>query len=125
VSARLSPAHAHIPAKTVARNHDASIPATCGLAEPECGLDGAVISVTSAEIPTPMLRPCHQYGHNRPDETSKSTMATNTNKSSRASLQLTHELRGYIRRMRSCAPTENLKNTSNPEIHQQSLSITP
>jgi hypothetical protein len=40
-------------------------------------------------------------------------MATITHKSPRASLQLTHELRGYIWRMRSCAPTEN-----NEEQHQ-------
>jgi hypothetical protein len=41
---------------------------------------------------------------------------TATNKSSRASLQLSHELGGYIRRMRSRAPTENLKNTTNTKI---------
>jgi hypothetical protein len=51
-------------------------------------------------------------------------MATITNKSSRASLQLTHELGGYIRRMCSRAPTENLKNTSNTKIHHLSLSVT-
>jgi hypothetical protein len=39
------------PSETAARNRDASIPATCRLVEPECGLDGAV---TSAEIPAPM-----------------------------------------------------------------------
>jgi hypothetical protein len=43
----------------------------------------------------------------------------------RASLQLTHELGGYIRRMRSRAPTENLKNTSNTKTHRLSLSATP
>jgi hypothetical protein len=52
-------------------------------------------------------------------------MVTITNKSMRASLQLTHELGGYIRRMRSRAPTENLKNTFNSKIHQLSLSATP
>jgi hypothetical protein len=52
-------------------------------------------------------------------------MATITNKSSRANLQLTHELEGYIRRMRSRAPTENLKNTSNTKTHRLSLSATP
>jgi hypothetical protein len=51
-------------------------------------------------------------------------MATITNKSSRVSLQLTHELGGYIRWMRSRAPTENLKNTSNTKIHWLSLSAT-
>jgi hypothetical protein len=34
----------------------------------------------------------------------KATTATNTNKRSRASFKLTHELGGYIRRMRSRAP---------------------
>jgi hypothetical protein len=52
-------------------------------------------------------------------------MTTITNKSSRASLQLTHELGGYIRRMRSRAPTENEKNTNNTKIIRQSLSVTP
>jgi hypothetical protein len=51
-------AHSRVrPCKTTARNRDASIPATCRLAEPERGLDGAVISVTSAEIPAPMTTP--------------------------------------------------------------------
>jgi hypothetical protein len=52
-------------------------------------------------------------------------MATITHKSSRVSLQLTHELRGYIRRMRSRAPTENMKNTINTKIVQLSLSVIP
>jgi hypothetical protein len=45
-------------------------------------------------------------------------MATITHKSSRASLQLTHELGGYIRWMRSRAPTENTKNIINTRIIQ-------
>jgi hypothetical protein len=49
-------------------------------------------------------------------------MATTTNKSSRASLQLTHELEGYIQWMRSPAPTENLN--TNTKIHRLSLSAT-
>jgi hypothetical protein len=52
-------------------------------------------------------------------------MATITNKSSQVSLQLTHELGGYIWQMRSRAPTDNLKNTSNTKIHRLSLSVTP
>jgi hypothetical protein len=43
----------------------------------------------------------------------------------RASLQLTHELGGYIQRMHSRAPTENTKNTINTGIVQLSLSTTP
>jgi hypothetical protein len=51
--------------------------------------------------------------------------ATVTNKSSRVSLQLIHELGGYIRRMRSRAPTESLKNITNTKTDQLSLSATP
>jgi hypothetical protein len=53
------------------------------------------------------------------------TMARITNKSSRASLKLTHELGGYIRRMRSHAPTENMENTANTKIIRLSLNTTP
>jgi hypothetical protein len=113
------------PGETATRNRDASIPATCRLAEPERGLNGVVISVMSAEMPAPMTTPHHHYGRNCPDETSKATTATIINKSPRASLQLTHELGGYIRQMRSRAPTENPKNTSNSKIHQLSMSATP
>jgi hypothetical protein len=60
-----------------------------------------------------------------PTECPKATTATITNKSSQTSLQLTHELGGYIRWMCSRTPTENLKNTSNTKIHQLSLSATP
>jgi hypothetical protein len=70
-------------------------------------------------------RDAHAHDRNCPSETSKTATVTNTNKSSRASLQLTHELGGYIRRMRSGSPTEDLKNTSNTKIHQLSLSATP
>jgi hypothetical protein len=73
----------------------------------------------------PLLRPRRHDGSNRFNETAKATTATITNKSSRASLQLTHELGGYIRRMRSRAPTENLKNASNTKTHWLSLSATP
>jgi hypothetical protein len=40
----------------------------------------------------------------------QATTATITNKSLRASLQLTHKLRGYIRQMRSRAPTEKCEH---------------
>jgi hypothetical protein len=43
--------------ETAARNRDASTPTTCRLAETERGLDGAVISVTSAEMPVPTTTP--------------------------------------------------------------------
>jgi hypothetical protein len=46
----------------------------------------------------------------------QATTATIMNKSSRASLQLIHELGGYIRRMRSRALIENVKNTINTKI---------
>jgi hypothetical protein len=55
----------------------------------------------------------------------QATTATITNKSMQASLQLTHELGGYIRRMRSRAPTENVKSTTNTKIIWLSLSTTP
>jgi hypothetical protein len=55
----------------------------------------------------------------------QATTTTITNKSSRSSLQLTHELGGYIRRMRSRAPTENMKDTTNTKIIRLSLSATP
>jgi hypothetical protein len=55
----------------------------------------------------------------------EATMTIITNKSLRASLQLTHELEGYIWRMRSRSPTENLKNITNTKIDQPSLSVTP
>jgi hypothetical protein len=71
-----------------------------------------VPTFTTTAMTTPTKRP-------------QATTATIMNKSSRASLQLTHELGGYIRRMRSCAPTESMKNTSNTKIIQLSLSVTP
>jgi hypothetical protein len=43
----------------------------------------------------------------------------------RASLQLTHGLGGYIRRMRSRAPTENTENNTNAKSTQLILSETP
>jgi hypothetical protein len=52
-----------------------------------------------------------------PTKHPQASTATITNKSSRASLQLTHELEGYIRRMRSRTPTENVKSTNNTKIH--------
>jgi hypothetical protein len=55
----------------------------------------------------------------------EATMTTITNKSLRVSLQLTHELGGYIRRMRSRAPTANEKNITNTNIVRLSLSATP
>jgi hypothetical protein len=73
----------------------------------------------------PLLCPCRHDGSNRSDGTPKATTATITNKSSRVSLQLTHELGGYIRRMRSRAPTENSKNASYTKTHRWSLSATP
>jgi hypothetical protein len=60
-----------------------------------------------------------------PAEQSQGTTATMKFKSPRASLQLTHELRGYIRRMRSRAPTENTDNSTNDKPTQLSLSATP
>jgi hypothetical protein len=60
-----------------------------------------------------------------PAKYSQATTATIKHKSPRASLQLTHRLRGYIRRMRSRAPTKNTKNNTNAKSTQVSLSVTP
>jgi hypothetical protein len=57
-------------------------------------------------------------------EHSQATTATIKLKSSRASLQLTHGLGGYIRRMRSHAPIENTENNTNAKTTQLSLSAT-
>jgi hypothetical protein len=57
---RVSKTFSHLrarPGETAAHNCDTSILATCRSAELERGLDGAVISVTSAEIPAPMTTP--------------------------------------------------------------------
>jgi hypothetical protein len=57
---RVSKTFAHSrarPDETAAHNRDASIPATCRLAEIERGLDGAIISVTSVEMPAPTTTP--------------------------------------------------------------------
>jgi hypothetical protein len=58
-------------------------------------------------------------------EYSQDTTATIKLKSLRASLQLTRGLGGYIRRMRSHAPTENTENNANAKPTQLSLSTTP
>jgi hypothetical protein len=67
--------------------------------------------VTSTEMPAPITTPAFTTtAMTALTKRPQATTATITNKSSRASLQLTHELGGYIRRMRSRAPTENMKN---------------
>jgi hypothetical protein len=45
------------PGETTTRNRDASVPTGCRLAEPAHGHDGAVMSVTSAEMPAPITTP--------------------------------------------------------------------
>jgi hypothetical protein len=80
----------------------------------------------SAEMPAPITVPTFiATAMTAPTKHPQATMATITNKSSRASLQLTHELGGYIRRMRSRALTENVKNTTNTKTIRLSLSATP
>jgi hypothetical protein len=84
------------------------------------------MSVTSAKMPAPITTPTFTTTATTAlTKHPQATTATITHKSSRASLQLTHELGGYIRRMRSRAPTENTKNTINTRIVQLSLSATP
>jgi hypothetical protein len=77
-------------------------------------------------MPTPITTPTFTTTTpTAPTKHPRATTATITNKSSRASLQLTHELGGYIRWMRSRAPTGNEKNTTNTKIIRLSLSATP
>jgi hypothetical protein len=90
------------------------------------GDDGTVTSVTSAEMTASTTTPAFTTtATTTPMNRPQATTATITHKSSRASLQLTHELRGYIQRMRSRAPNENTKSTINTKIVQLSLSATP
>jgi hypothetical protein len=111
---------------TIVHSRGASIPAEYGLAESARSHDGAVTPVTSAEMPVPITTPTFTtMAITAPVKHHKATTATITNKSPRVSLQLTHELGGYIRRMRSCAPTENMKNTTNTNTIRLSLSATP
>jgi hypothetical protein len=114
------------PDETTARSRGTSVPAEYGLAEFAHSHDGAVTSVTSAEMPEPITAPMiTTTAITAPTRHPQASTATITNKSSRASLQLTHELGSYIRRMRLRAPTENMKNISNTKIIQLSLSTTP
>jgi hypothetical protein len=126
---RVSGTFAHTrapPGGTSAHSRDTSIPVEHRPATSARGHDGTITSVTSAEILAPTTTPAFTTTTmTTPTKHTQATTATITHKSSRASLQRTHELRGYIRRMRSCAPTENVKNTINTKIVQLSLSVTP
>jgi hypothetical protein len=125
VSAELSPTRVR-PGETTAHSRDALIPAEYKPATPARGHDGTVTSVTSVEMPAPITAPTFTtMATTTPTKLPQATTATITHKSSRASLQLTHKLRGYIRQMRSRAPTENMKNTFNTKIVQLSQSTTP
>jgi hypothetical protein len=80
----------------------------------------------AAEMPAPTTTPTFTTTTTTtPTKHPQATTAIITHKSSPASPQHTHELGGYIRRMRSRAPTENTKNTINTRIIQLSLSTTP
>jgi hypothetical protein len=107
-------------------SRDASIPTEYEPAMPACGHDETVTSVTSAEIPAPTTIPAFTLmTMTTLTRHPRATTATTTHKSPRASLQRTHGLGGYIRRMRSSTPTENTKNIINTRIVQLSLSATP
>jgi hypothetical protein len=89
------------PGETTAHSRDTSVPAEYGLAESTCSHDGAVVSVTSAEMPAPITASRFTTtALTAPTKHPRATAATITDKISRASLQLTHELGGYIQRMR-------------------------
>jgi hypothetical protein len=114
------------PDETTAYSRDASVPTEYGLAESVHNHDGAVTSVTSAEMPAPITAPTiTTTAITAPTKHPRAATATITNKSSRASLQLTHKLGGYIGRMRSRAPAGNEKNTTNTKIILLSMSATP
>jgi hypothetical protein len=84
------------------------------------------MSVSSAEMPAPITTlTSTTTAMTAPAKHPRAATAAITNKSSRSSLQLTHELGGYIRRMHSRAPTENMKNATNTKINWLSLSMTP
>jgi hypothetical protein len=84
------------------------------------------MSVTSPDMPASITAPTFTMtAITTPMKRPQATMATITNKILQASLQLTHELGGYIRQMRSRAPTKDMKNTINTRIIQLSLSTTP
>jgi hypothetical protein len=125
VSGKFSHTHAP-PSETGAHSHDTSIHTEHGHAMSVCGRDGTVTFVTSAEIPAPTTTPTFTTTTmTAPTIRPQATMTTITHKSLRASLQLTHEIGGYIRRMRSRAPIENTKDTINTRIIQLSLSAIP
>jgi hypothetical protein len=85
-----------------------------------------VTSVTSAEMTVSTTTLAFTTtAMTAPTKHPQDTTSTIAHKSSRASLQLTHKLRGYIRWMRSHAPTKNTKNTISTKIVQLSLSATP
>jgi type IV secretory pathway VirJ component len=114
------------PGETAAHSRGTSIPAVCRLAESVRNHDGAATSITTAEMPAPITAPTiTTTAMTAPTKHPRAATATITNKSSRASLQLTHELGGYVRRMHSRAPTENEKNLTNIKIVRLSLSTTP
>jgi hypothetical protein len=107
-------------------SRDASIHAEYWPTMSARGHDGTVTSGTLAEMPVPITAPTFTTTTtSTPMKHPQAITATITHKSSRVSLQLTHELGGYIRRMCSCAPIENMKNTINTKIVQLSLSVTP
>jgi hypothetical protein len=125
---RVSGTFAHsraFPGETTIHSRDTPVPVEYGPAESAHGHDETVMSVTTAEMPAPITVPAFTTtAITAPTKHPQATTATITNKSSPTSLQLTHELGGYIRRMRSRAPTENMKNTANTKTIWLSLSAT-
>jgi hypothetical protein len=107
-------------------SHDTSVSAEYRLVESVRSHDRAVTSITLAEMPAPMTAPTFTMtAITAPTKHPQAATTTTTNKSSQVSLQLTHELGGYIQRICSRAPTENVKSTTNTKIIQLSLGVTP
>jgi hypothetical protein len=125
MSARLSTTCACIPVKQPPTRTTPRFPQNTDLQSLH-NHDGAVTSFMSAKMPVPITTPTFTTTPiTAPTKHPQAATATITNKSSQASLQLTHELRGYIRQMRSHAPTGNEENTTHIDITWLSLSATP
>jgi hypothetical protein len=136
---RVSEVFAHAracPGETGAHSHDTSIPAEYGNLQctravisnghvRHVSRDARAPSASPAFTTSPTTTVTTTMTTTTPAKHSQATTATIKHKSPWVSLQLTHGLGGYIRRMRSRAPTENTENNTNAKSTQLSLSATP
>jgi hypothetical protein len=138
-SAKHPPACA-CPSVTSARSRDASVPAEPGsLCHPHTVTSNHRVHHDGRDAHTSCLIRINHIAHVAHTATSSTTSTTPTTapteesgaatttmkfKSPRASLQLTHGLRDYIRQMRSRAPTRRIKNKISTKPSRLSLSAT-